>query len=153
MFIWVRVKTDAALWHADHRSSANDIEDSIYSQSRANGVLISKGSWFGTPATPESLYLRLTLAAADEAALETAVGHFAGTLDTVLPLNMPNSQPRDHGNTGRSTAGVIKNGCSDKFIQKAGSKSCNSCTSQKFSSSPLYSGGCVEKAAADCMSA
>ena len=123
MFLWVRVSLRAQCTHEGSSASATNGEDRIYSQSKANGVLVSKGSWFGAPAMPDGIYFRLTFAAAEDTALELAVRRFADAVCAVAPTDTCTSPFFGHENSDTSASGVIKNGCSDKFNQNAGSKS------------------------------
>ena len=153
IFLWVRVKPCAQCTHEGSSASATNDEDRIYSQSKANGALVSKGRWFGAPAMPDGVRFRLTFAAAEETALELAVRRFADAVCIVAPTDTSTLPFCSHENADISPSGVIKNGCSDRFNQNAGSKSCNPCTSHEFSSSSLYlSGGCVEKSVTSCVS-
>ncbi|KAI5864724.1 hypothetical protein GGS23DRAFT_595431 [Durotheca rogersii] len=69
MFLWARLDSTQ---HPKHR---------IYTQPRATGVLVSKGSWFAAgQGHPFDILFRLTFAAAPEYHLERAVERFATVL-------------------------------------------------------------------------
>lgn len=91
------------------------MENSIYEHARLNGILISKGNWFGATAKSTRFHIRLTFAAAPESTLETAVRPFADTVRAVLPTQSY------QGNVGSPVSEAIKNGCSERFSQNAGS--------------------------------
>jgi hypothetical protein len=97
-----------------------DIEERIYTKSKAGGVLISKGSWFRVAASSgPALQFRLTYAAAPVEDLALAVNRFGDAMRTVVTsMNSTTAQFKP-----RKGSGSIKKECSDKFNQNAGSKS------------------------------
>ncbi|KAL7620318.1 hypothetical protein AAE478_009312 [Parahypoxylon ruwenzoriense] len=89
MFLWIRLdltrhpslqrnKSQQEAWQ-----SRLDTEDRIYAEAKANGVLVSKGSWFVTGnEQPLDVCFRLTFAAAARNDIDRAVERFATALRT-----------------------------------------------------------------------
>lgn len=88
MFLWISFDPDLESALVKDRTASIDVEDEIFNEARANGVLVSKGSWFGTlPAHVfEVIQFRLTFAAAHEGALDQAVSRFADAIRTVMAV-------------------------------------------------------------------
>ncbi|ETS79638.1 hypothetical protein PFICI_09491 [Pestalotiopsis fici W106-1] len=81
MFVWIKINVSDHASRKQGPSSAQGhhlgIEDHIYTQSQANGVLVSKGSWFARDGSSDEVFFRLTFAAAPEHDLVRAVQGFA----------------------------------------------------------------------------
>lgn len=84
MFLWIRLNVDECRTSmlpddfTDPTNSVREVENRIYIEAMANGVLVSKGSWFATPdIEPSNVYFRITFAAAPEDAIEEAIERFS----------------------------------------------------------------------------
>ena len=84
--LWLEV--DFARHPAAATKSILEIEDEIFLACVANGVLLSKGSWFlgDKTAAPTRLFLRATFAAATPEKMGQAIERVGGALRDVFKL-------------------------------------------------------------------
>ncbi|KAF2704995.1 PLP-dependent transferase [Pleomassaria siparia CBS 279.74] len=93
MFLWVKVELprhtikESKYFGQEGSLLYSSIEDRISAHARENGVLVSKGSWFGvTHAYSSHVHFRMTFAAAPSDTLECAVRRFGDALRVVLRI-------------------------------------------------------------------
>ncbi|KAF7519148.1 hypothetical protein G7054_g13185 [Neopestalotiopsis clavispora] len=81
MFVWIKISVSQYSSHDRKLSPGQELcfamEDKIYTKAQANGVLVSKGSWFTQEKPSDEVCFRLTFAAAPEVDLARAVEGFA----------------------------------------------------------------------------